>query len=233
MNTTDLDGDFLLPRRWPAPTDGAAWKDTIRYLDRQHGEAASDYNEVNWTLADTIKWIAERTQTAVNRLSIHEAAAERAVGELQQALERGEIRASGTTSADPLPRELRPETWGIHEMCLRDDGHLLWPIVVHHRTEDQHVLDVRLRRRDVLQSWPPFGHSPAGPVSTQGRETACKRWLAAMMSADRDKPPAKKAVRDEASTKFPGLAKRAFDRAWTAAIEDTGADAWGAPGRRR
>jgi hypothetical protein len=39
-------------------------------------------------------------------------------------------------------------------------------------------------------------------------------------------------MRAEAKEQFPGLGKNAFDRAWAYALTDSGARAWGAPGRR-
>ena len=78
----------------------------------------------------------------------------------------------------------------------------------------------------------PYATGPA-PVSTSGKEMACLSWLCAMMRTAPNNPRAKEEVWAEATANFPGLAKRAFDRAWTRAIRDACADAWGTPGRRR
>jgi hypothetical protein len=52
------------------------------------------------------------------------------------------------------------------------------------------------------------------------------------MKINRNHPQPKEAVRVTAEKQFPKLGKRAFDRAWAAAISQSAADKWSAPGRR-
>ena len=179
-----------------------------------------------------IKWIAGRTPEAVDRLSIDEDAAEEAVVQLQAALERGEIAATASTTVDPIPRPLPPNTWGRYQVCIEDDGNLLWPHVLHDTTEREDLLNVQLSRADVIRNWPSAKAPETVPPSTSGKEAACRAWLAQIMRDEPDKPRAKEEVWTEALRRFPGLAKRAFDRAWSRAIEDTQAARWRSPGRR-
>jgi hypothetical protein len=95
------------------------------------------------------------------------------------------------------------------------------------------LLYVRLPRAEVLQRWAPLDVAEPIPTGTKGKETACKGWLTALMRAEPDRPRPKEEVWAEASHKFPGLAQRAFERAWRDAAKDSGADAWRRPGRRR
>ena len=190
------------------------------------------YNERYWTLGATIRWIAERSQEAVDRPLASDAAVHRAVGELQEALEAGDVGLSGCLKGEVIPRGFSPETWGIHTVALRDDGNLLRPVVLDDGPDYDSIFRVRLRRDEVLRRWPPLDVSESVPPSTQGKETACKGWLTGMMRSSPYQRRPKQEVWAEASTKFPGLAKRAFGRAWTDAIKDSAADAWGRPGRR-
>jgi hypothetical protein len=61
------------------------------------------------------------------------------------------------------------------------------------------------------------------------REDLCRKWLASKMrSSLTDKQKAKPQWLEEANTKF-GVSQREFNRAWSAAIEETGAN-WASPG---
>jgi hypothetical protein len=184
-------------------------------------------------LASAIKWIAERTRDAVDRASVDELAAQQAVCELQDALALGEVRLTGSTALDPVPRLFPPETWATYQVCLLEEGGLLWPCILHDATEREDLLYVRLRRDEVLRRWPPHDSSEAGPPNSVSKETACRGWLTKMMRENSDKPRPKTQIRAEASNKFPGLGKNALDRAWATALQDSGATAWGPPGRRR
>lgn len=63
-------------------------------------------------------------------------------------------------------------------------------------------------------------------------ERSCERWLCEMMMLG---PPAKpKALyRNDAARKWPGLAKRGFNRAWSRAIDSSRNLAWKMPGPKR
>jgi len=66
------------------------------------------YNERFWTLGAALRWIAERSQEAVDRPFASDARVHEAVGELQEALEAGEITLSQM----------------LHEWALHDIGHI-------------------------------------------------------------------------------------------------------------
>jgi hypothetical protein len=229
------DADYLIPRRRHCglenPTAEAA-REALAYFDSRHRLTGSAYDEPYWSLGDALKWITERTREAVDGASVDEEAATKAVVELLDALAHGEVHATGSTARNPVPRPFLPATWVSHHIWLEDDGNLLWPFVAHIAKEREELLYIRLPREELIRRWPPLNVPEAVPPSTQGKETACKGWLSAMMRADPDRGCPKDAVWAQASTKFPGLAKRAFDRAWTAAIKDSGAGAWQTPGRR-
>ena len=226
--------DFLLPRRRHAGVGGieATGSGALAYLEERHAALGSAYEDLHWPLSSVLKWIAGRTPEAVDRLSIDEEAAEEAVVQLQAALERGEIAATASTAVDPIPRPLPPNTWGRYQVCLADNGHLLWPRVLHDPTEREDLLNVQLTRADVIRNWPSAEAPEAVPPSTAAKEASCRAWLAQKMRDEPDRPRAKAEVSTEALRRFPGLAKRAFDRAWSRAIEDTQAARWRSPGRR-
>jgi hypothetical protein len=224
LKVTFDDTDFLIPRRrctGPQSEIERPEESALSYWERRHASVDSPYEEPHWSLGSALKWIAERSSEAVDRLSIDEEAAQAAVIALHQALERGEIHATAATAADPIPRRLPPETWGTYQVCLEDDGRLLWPRVLHDSTERGDLLNVQLRRADVIQHWPPAGPAEATPPSTAAKEAACRGWLTQMISENPHTPRPKGAVLAEATCQFPGLTKRAFDRAWSRAIEDT------------
>jgi hypothetical protein len=53
------------------------------------------------------------------------------------------------------------------------------------------------------------------------------------MQSNLHDPLAKETAWTEASTRFQGLSVKGFNRAWTRAIEETGASDWKKPGRRK
>jgi hypothetical protein len=226
--------DFLIPRRRHvgAKAPAASNSRALASLEERHAGLNSAYEDLHWSLGSVIKWIAGRTPEAVDRLSIDEVAAEEAVDNLQPALERGEMSATASTAVDPIPRPLSPDTLARYEVCLWDDGHLLWPRVIHDTTEQEDLLNIRFSRADVIRNWPPAAAPEAVAPSTSGKEAACRAWLAQMMRDEPNRPRVKNAVWTEVSQRFAGLAKRGFDRAWSRAIEDTQAARWRSPGRR-
>jgi hypothetical protein len=66
---------------------------------------------------------------------------------------------------------------------------------------------------------------------TRGAETDCQAWLADLMCKSERPDRSKDRYYEEAKTRF-SVGRRAFDRAWTAAIDGTGAEAWRQPGPR-
>lgn len=84
---------------------------------------------------------------------------------------------------------------------------------------------VNFRRDDLLRIWPQA-------KSTAKRQSDCRSWLRHQITASpSERPKAKAHYFTEALSKFPNLTKRQFERAWTAAVEDSGATAWSKAGR--
>lgn len=86
---------------------------------------------------------------------------------------------------------------------------------------------VVFERRAVMKAW----HPPAVAVATVAAETSCQLWLIVEMRASPAKSPDTKSnLCDKALKMFPGLSKKAFNRAWGGGIEETGAQ-WARAGR--
>jgi hypothetical protein len=220
-----------------APQPKTADNDEVScsYLDRRIG-AFPSFEEPLWTLCDTARWIAERTPEAVNGLSIDEERLFEIVSELQGALAAGELRVWARTPNDPVPRELPSQTWAVYQLALEDRNGLRWivPILASASPDDARALqDIRLSRDDVLRRWPGGqGSAPPHRGGTIGAEHGCRLWLISLMKADPNTPRPKQGLRKEAKARFPGISNRGFDRAWAAAIVQSGAVRWSAPGRR-
>lgn len=89
-----------------------------------------------------------------------------------------------------------------------------------------------LHREAVSSIWPLTHSTPS--KGTAAAETACEKWLADMMSKSPKRPTAsRKALLAQAQDRWEGLSENGFDRARAAAIKETGAEAWGKPGRPR
>jgi hypothetical protein len=88
------------------------------------------------------------------------------------------------------------------------------------------------RQRTVLIETVRFEAWLSSETKTWGeadREDLCRKWLASKMrSSLTDKQKAKAQWLREANTKL-GVSQREFNRAWSAAIEETGAN-WASPG---
>jgi hypothetical protein len=98
---------------------------------------------------------------------------------------------------------------------------------------EEELLNLRLGRDQILNRWPAASaERKFVQRTTAGAENQCRRWLADMMKKNLNKPRPKAAVSREAVAEFPGLGKRGFDRAWEAAVRETSAFKWKAPGRR-
>jgi hypothetical protein len=206
-----------------------------RYMDRRISEAFPAFEELMWTLGDTARWVAERTREAVDGLSIDDERLHDIVQEIQDALAAGEIRAWAHTPNDPVPRELPRETWAVYQLTIEHDFLLqIIPFRSSSSADDERVLlDIRVSREDVLGRWPD-AQSAAAPreLTTVGSANACRLWLVNVIKSRPNNPSPKETVRQEAKERFPKLGKRGFDRAWAAAIGQTGAEKWSAPGRR-
>lgn len=204
-------------------------------FDRNLARTISNFSEKMWTLGDTARWVIERTAEAVNGLSVDEDKLFDASPQIHRALADGEVSAFAITPHNPVPSELPAETWFVYELVIEEKNGLVrtYPLNSSSSVHDQHLLNVRVRRKDVLRRWPPSNaRTAAQPTTTVGAENQCRRWLVAMMRNAPLKPKPKARVYEEALKKFSTLGKRGFDRAWRAAVLESNAEAWGAPGRR-
>jgi hypothetical protein len=86
---------------------------------------------------------------------------------------------------------------------------------------------LRVKCASVRTKW------PFKPKTTGRANIDCKCWLEEMMrrSPNRRGAGTQKQLFKEAKDKWPGLTRKAFQRAWSDAIGLTGSE-WGAPGRR-
>jgi hypothetical protein len=187
-----------------------------------------------WTLGDTARWVIERTPEAVDGLSVDEKKLFECLPEIRAAFFAGEISVFANTANDSVPRELPSETWAVHELVVEEKNGLIRIFPASSSTEyEQQLLNLRVKRDQVLARWPaPSKTGKAAQPTTVGAENQCRRWLTSIMKDAPNKPRPKRAVGEEALTKFPGLAKRGFDRAWDAAIRESNATKWRAPGPR-
>jgi hypothetical protein len=205
-------------------------------FDRSVARGFPAFPDRLWTLGDAARWVIERTPRAVDGLSIDEEKLFEVLPEIHTALSTGDISAFAHTRNDPVPSELPAETWSVYELVVEEKSGLIriFPLSSGSSDHEQHLLNVRIRREGVLQRWPAASSPDDTPVqpTTIGAENQCRRWLATMMRKAPTQPKPKTAVREEALRKFPGLAKRSFDRAWNSAVRETNAHKWRAPGRR-
>jgi hypothetical protein len=187
-----------------------------------------------WTLGDTARWVIERTEQAVNGLSIDEEKLFEVLPEIHEALAAGEVSVYATTKSDPVPRQLPSETWSVYDLVVEEVNGLIQivPLSQGSSSDEQHLLNLRVKRDDVLRTWPDRSISPVVRPTTKGAENQCRRWLIEMMQKCPSQPRPKAEVRKDALLKFPNLSKRGFDRAWDAAICKTNAQQWRSPGRR-
>lgn len=207
-----------------------------RYLDRRIGNAVSDFEKPTWTLCGTARWVAERTREAVDGQSIDEERLVEIVLEIHEALAAGDVRAWAHTPSDPVPRELPAETWEVYQLAIKEGNRLFFIVPIRPSgspDDEQALLDLRLSREDILRRWPNAqGKTPSREVGTVGAEYRCRAWLTDLMKTNPYKPRPKQALREEAKKRFPNLGNRGFDRAWAAAVAQSGADRWSAPGPR-
>jgi hypothetical protein len=84
---------------------------------------------------------------------------------------------------------------------------------------------LQVRREHVLKLWPK-------PDTKSKSQVDCRRWLVAQMRESPEaRPKPKLEFQKEAQKKFRPLAARQFQKAWDAAIEESGATGWAKAGR--
>ncbi len=95
------------------------------------------------------------------------------------------------------------------------------------------VLDQRALTKNRSLFVAEFQLPAAAVVSRSAAEAACQKWLTGAMRtgpAGTDIPKAD--WHKSALAKFDGLSRRAFERAWAGAIQNTGASGWANPGAK-
>jgi hypothetical protein len=85
---------------------------------------------------------------------------------------------------------------------------------------------------DALQNASQDSAQSSATAQTIAAETRMTRWLANKMRSDPAAPRSKQSVRAEASLSGLPCSGRAYNRAWAAAVRDTGAVEWSKPGRK-
>ena len=160
--------------------------------------------------------------------SAHTSAPE-AVRALWQALQKGCLIADGIDPGVGRRVEIPPREW--HDLKLLGEDRRPNSVRALNRIGlPGHGYDCILISQDaVLHKWP---ETEKRHVSRAGAEGRAQAWFASQMRAS---PDVKVSTRDEAIqqaiARFDGLSERAGKRAWTSAIQETGALAWNAGGR--
>jgi hypothetical protein len=96
---------------------------------------------------------------------------------------------------------------------------------------------LHLRTSKVLALWPERAPpesdvSTIPPASTAAQETSITKWLVLRMTAAPTVPRSKVTMKEAARSAGVNFSGRAFERAWHAAVQESGASAWSKPGRK-
>jgi hypothetical protein len=96
---------------------------------------------------------------------------------------------------------------------------------------------LHLRTSKVLALWPERAPresdvSTIPPAGTAAQETSITKWLVSRMTAAPTVPRSKEAMKEAARSAGVNFSGRAFERAWLAAVQESGASAWSKPGRK-
>jgi hypothetical protein len=225
-----IDPAMLARRRKRKETLGPSVSDEtpVRHLDRAMARIPA-FGDTMWTLGDVARWVLERTPQAVNGLSIDEEKLPEALNGIHDALVKGEIAAWSATINDPVPRELPSATWSVFDFAFEERDGLIYvhTFPISGTVDERPLKDLRFNSVDIRRRWPGAEPVPL-PPTTIAAETECRRWLSREMSAAPDRPRPKSRLLAEATTRFPTLSRRGFDRA----ISQTGATKWSKAGQR-
>ena len=147
------------------------------------GTAVPPFFDENWTLGETARWVIGRRLEAVNGVSIDERELFEILPEIESAFLAGEVSIFSTTENDPIPRELPAETWSLFKLVIEPKNGLI-RILALNPSNWMQLLNVRVKREEVLERWP----DPASVGDTRsvirGAEKRCRQWLVATMKAN-------------------------------------------------
>jgi hypothetical protein len=119
------------------------------------------------------------------------------------------------------------DKWSFEE--LEDTPYVAYSDLYRRAYLDPLQLRVAEAKRVVF---PPLSAPVSNEQGTARPEALCRKWLCERMKDGSPQPASKAAIREKAREHFDGLKRRAFDRAWAMAKEDTGNSEWGKPGRK-
>jgi hypothetical protein len=186
-----------------------------------------------WPIGLCVAWILKREEgPAAQCFARHRLGTEmrpvegwrEATTTLVNALGDKQIEASGLRNRSGEPAAIAAFEWAYSHLAQRGpydeikgrDGAIAYR-------------DVKISAARMRELWPVEKPANNNARDKKEQERLCKEVLALRMRANPDTPTPKSKLRAE----FPGVSKRAFDRAYSRAAEESGASAWTAPGRRR
>jgi hypothetical protein len=143
---------------------------------------------------------------------------------LLRALAAGKISAWGINPGTLERVLIPPHEW--NDLTLQRLGQV--GNVLFREEQSPRYVDVLLDAEKVCAYWKLGGARIQKARSTIDVETACKRELIRLMKTRPNHPESKSELRK----KFPQVPVRGFNRAYSAAVQEANAPAWGAPGRR-
>jgi hypothetical protein len=227
-------------RPWRAPTVepfGGGWTKPYRaHLSRLMREHTASATTLSAELEQDIK-THTTVYTALDRAQREMIAAVR-----EERLELFGHKAKGDRQSDPSavaekveavlflgPRTIDLDGW------VREDSQL--PIEEWAGYRGPYYDRAHFRTREVLALWPeqipPERVIPeVQPGGTAAQEAELTKWLASQMAAGPNTPRSKDLMKEAAGAAGMKFSGRAFERAWHAAVQESGASAWSAPGRK-
>ncbi len=194
--------------------------------------------DAHWSLGMVLAWITYRTEQAVINIKHGRwAPTKAAISDLLSALRSGKLIAHGMLECERIPHPIETAVWSSIEIVvkwMKFAGHMSLPTAG--------IAVVIAQRMGHPQTWLLSATVPAAKVRkvwpaakpTAAAETRCQKYLLTEMKRSPDRSPNSKSdLLADCQTRFPGISKRGFERAWVNAIKQTGAVGWGKAGRRR
>ena len=140
--------------------------------------------------------------------------------ELWRKLSAGDLEATGKPLSDGAREEILKFRWQDLEIYEERDR----LAVKDYAIVRSGFRDVALPSGKVMKLWP----APSKPKAIrEERERRCRDWLASEMRDSPERgPKTKDEYFDQAKSKYPGIPRLSFDRAWKKAAKSTGSEAW-------